>query len=373
LKTILIFTAGFGEGHNTAARNLRDALLHESDGAVSVEVIDFYALAYGSANNLARRLYLTVINKTPRLWNALYRLLDRPGWFESTLFLQHKLKRLMADTLTMKNPAAVCCTYPGYNYLLAGLKKNFHHATLVTDSISVNSIWHRADTDAYIVPNESTAAVMRKHGVPAEKLHPLGFPAQLDFALPERRLSVPDPADGQAKILYIINSGKDTAPALVRQLLTLGGITLTVTVGRDEKLRARLQDLTADAADRVEILGWTNQIPQLLMTHHLVITKAGGATTQEAIAAECPVIFSQMVPGQEEGNWELLRRADAGYLAADHEEIPLLVKTIFENHASRWRQLRANLRRVNRPDSALQAARFLLEKIIDPPPAQTPP
>ncbi|MDR1192266.1 MAG: hypothetical protein LBK60_11500 [Verrucomicrobiales bacterium] len=374
MKTILILTAGFGEGHNTAARNLRDALLHESAGAVRVEILDLYALAHGPANALARRLYLGAINHAPRLWNTCYRLLDRPGWFEATLFLQRKLKRLMADTLALKNPAAVCCTYPGYNYLLAGGPKNFFHATLVTDSISVNSIWHRAATDAYLVPNEPTAAVMRDHGVPAEKLHPLGFPVQLDFALPDRRptAATADPADGRAKILYIVNSGKDTAPALVKRLLTVSGVTLTVTVGRDEKLRARLQDLTVSARDRVDILGWTDQIPRLLMTHHLVITKAGGATTQEAIAAECPVIFNQMVPGQEEGNWELLRRADAGELATGHEEIPLLVNRIFENDARRWHQLRANLRRINRPAAALEIARFLLRRISGEPPLSLP-
>jgi hypothetical protein len=51
------------------------------------------------------------------------------------------------------------------------------------------------------------------------------------------------------------------------------------------------------------------------MTHHVVISKAGGATTQEAIAARCPMIVNQIVPGQEEGNYELLRRTGAGALA----------------------------------------------------------
>jgi len=367
LKTILIFTAGFGEGHNTAARNLRDALLYQTDGGVEVEVLDLYDLAYGKTNDFARRLYLTAINKTPRLWNWFYKLLDRPGLFEATLFLQDKLKQVMEQTLAAKNPVAVCCTYPGYNYLIGqlvteGMPKNFFHATMVTDSISINSIWHRAASDAYIVPNEATAAVMQEKGVPRDKLHAFGFPVQLDFALPERRLVANDPAHGARKVLYIINSGKDIAPALVRQLLAIDGITLTVTVGRDDKLRERIGQLIAGNESRVEIIGWTNQIPQLLMTHHLVITKAGGATTQEAVAAECPVIFSQMVPGQEEGNWELLRRADAGYLVTDYRKIPAVVAAIFRDDARRWRELRANLHKINRPESALDAARFLLQQ-----------
>jgi processive 1,2-diacylglycerol beta-glucosyltransferase len=51
------------------------------------------------------------------------------------------------------------------------------------------------------------------------------------------------------------------------------------------------------------------------MSHHVVISKAGGATTREAIAARCPMLVSQIVPGQEEGNYELLRRHGVGALA----------------------------------------------------------
>jgi len=64
-------------------------------------------------------------------------------------------------------------------------------------------------------------------------------------------------------------------------------VHLTVTVGRDPDLRTKLIERTRKHADRVRVLGWTNQMPELLMSHHLVIGKAGGATVQEAIAARC--------------------------------------------------------------------------------------
>ena len=41
MKKILILTAAFGDGHNTAARNIRDALEHLCDD-VKVEVLDLF-------------------------------------------------------------------------------------------------------------------------------------------------------------------------------------------------------------------------------------------------------------------------------------------------------------------------------------------
>ena len=46
-------------------------------------------------------------------------------------------------------------------------------------------------------------------------------------------------------------------------------------------------------------------MPELMMSNHLVISKAGSAIVQEAIAARCPMIINQVIPGQEEGNAEL--------------------------------------------------------------------
>ncbi|MBV9300036.1 MAG: diacylglycerol kinase, partial [Verrucomicrobia bacterium] len=46
MKKILIFTAGFGEGHNTAARNIRDAVEHIAPDEAKVEVLDLFDACY---------------------------------------------------------------------------------------------------------------------------------------------------------------------------------------------------------------------------------------------------------------------------------------------------------------------------------------
>jgi len=55
-------------------------------------------------------------------------------------------------------------------------------------------------------------------------------------------------------------------------------------------------------AIRVRILGWTNEMPQLLMSHHLLIGKAGGATGPGNYRCGLPMIINQVIPGRIEGN-----------------------------------------------------------------------
>jgi processive 1,2-diacylglycerol beta-glucosyltransferase len=114
---------------------------------------------------------------------------------------------------------------------------------------------------------------------------------------------------------------------------------------------------------RADILGWTDQIPNLLMTHHVVVSKAGGATTQEAIAARCPMVVNQVVPGQEEGNCELLLRHGAGALATTPAAVIETLRRAFSDGASGWRAWRAALEPMARPDAARTIAALVLAHV----------
>ena len=158
----------------------------------------------------------------------------------------------------------------------------------------------------------------------------------------------------------MINAGKSVAPEIVARLLDLGDLHLTVTVGRDETLRERV--LAAAAGRDLEIHGWTPHMPELLMSHHLLIGKAGGAAVQETIAAQTPMLITQVVPGQEEGNARLLIENGCGALCPTPELIAAKVRHLFANDAAAWRRWQTNIERISRPDAALQIARFVAGK-----------
>jgi processive 1,2-diacylglycerol beta-glucosyltransferase len=117
---------------------------------------------------------------------------------------------------------------------------------------------------------------------------------------------------------------------------------------------------TQKIRERVQILGWTNQMPMLMRSHHLIIGKAGGATVQEAIAAGCPMIVNQVIPGQEEGNAQLIRDLQLGAIAESSREMVTCVEQAFAHEALRWRDWRANVGKLSKPDAALRIAELAL-------------
>lgn len=369
---VLIFTAGYGEGHNAAARALAAACDAEH-GPGTARIVDLFALAKPRFNQVARRAYLATINGAPKLWSRLYAWLDRSNIVPRVLWLLGRERRLLAQIIADERPTVLCSTYPVYSFLLARLAadgvKLPPHYNVVTDSISINSLWWRAGAAGWFVPNPDSAEVMQRGGVDGARLHVTGFPVPAFFGDQAAHLSPPDlTTPGNApRILYIINSGTNHAAETAQRLLDEKDWEVTIAVGRDELLRRELTLLAADRALPAHILGWTDQIPHLLMTHHVVISKAGGATTQEAIAARCPMIVNQIVPGQEEGNYELLRRTGAGALAETPDAVLSTLRSAFADRGLVWRQWRAALAPIVRNDAARVIAQHLLN-----PAARTP-
>jgi processive 1,2-diacylglycerol beta-glucosyltransferase len=365
MKKILIFTAGFGEGHNTAARNIRDALELVAHDEVSIQIVDLFDRCYGKLNEFLRKAYIAAINRTPRVWGKIYSVIDGTQFVESNMMMLTKMKRSMTDLLSQIEPDAIVSTYPLYNYVIdeaypEGEPRPFSQITVVTDSITVNSVWYRCASDYFIVANDDTAAVLRAGGVTDDRIRIFGFPVTHRFAeMIDTRFSSSD--TGPRRVLYMINSGKKEAPALVRRLARRPDIRLTVTVGRDTTLRREIEAEVKAPVHPIEILGWTTKMPELLTSHHLIITKAGGATVQEAIAARTPVIISQVVPGQEEGNARLIVENDCGRLAPDPDAIVDALDAAFADGGAELNRWVDNISRLSRPDASLQIARFILD------------
>jgi processive 1,2-diacylglycerol beta-glucosyltransferase len=356
VKKILILTASFGEGHNSAARGVRDGLARVAPDA-QVELRDLFAEVYCQLNERVRKTYLALINRWPRSWGIVYRWLDRKEQFDKDFAKFSRLKKHLAHLLESFQPDAVVSTFPPYPYLLRQISPtpSCQNVVVVTDSITVNAIWYRAPGDYFLVPNEQSAAVVRAGGVPAEKIRVFGFPVSPKFAdlTRDRRARLPP----RPRVLYMINAGTRKAPETVTRLLELN-IHLTVTVGRDEKLRNAIEAVTSDR--KIEIVGWTDQLPCMLNENDLLIAKAGGATVQETIAAGCPIIINHIVSGQEEGNARLIVETNSGVIARSPAATVAQVQCAFADDAKRWHEWAANIGELSRPHASLDIARFLL-------------
>lgn len=358
---ILIITAAFGEGHNSAARNLSAALGIRN--ATSL-VADPCLLASPHATAVLQWGYRMATTHFHRIWEKIYHATDKYDFSRPNLPFMRGPERHLSTLISEYKPTAIAATYPVYPYFI---ERHFKETgtripvfTLVTDSIEINASWLRAPTDFFLVTDQTTLETMRCRGIPEEKIISTGFAVNPAFS----QLS-PLPADDPCqpfRVLYFPTAKKPFLRRHSRALLDADPrVRLTIVMGKNVRLlHSRARQIRAAHPGRVRLLGWTRKIPALLTSHHLVVGKAGGATVHEAIAATTPMLIHHLVPGQEEGNLRLLQQLGAGDLAETPAELTRALSQILANNQSRWRKMKTSLAAHNRNDGALAAADFIL-------------
>ena len=367
MRRVLILTAGFGEGHNAAARGLKEGFDSLGD-EFQTEVMDLFEPAFGRFYQKSRRDYLWLVNHAPRVWAAIYSVLDRLPVLRFLARFLTPLRGELVRALSQFRPDVIVSVYPVYGYVLEAAVRDagigpVKSYVMITDSITVNSVWLRCGADVFCVANEDTAQVLLAAGVPREKVRVSGFPVSLRFADVGLKREDPLVDGGLPRVLFMVNGQRERAVLLVERLLRQGGIELSVTVGKDEELGRRLVELAARMGRDLRVLGWVENVPGLIRSHHLLIGKAGGAMVQEALAGCVPMLVTQILPGQEEGNARLILQNGCGAFCPTNEVVASTVERVFENGASVWFQMHRHVIALSRPAAARDAAEWIRGQI----------
>jgi processive 1,2-diacylglycerol beta-glucosyltransferase len=366
MTKVLILTAAFGEGHNAAARSLQAACRSEN---IDADVVDLFSKAHRGSYEQSRKAYLRLVNDAPWIWGAFYHLLHHLPLEHWLPFHLAPLRDALQSSLREFQPTIVLSVYPLYAALFESLSLSHsaavaskpHFFTVVTDSITINAIWYRSGNDPLLLPNADTERVLEKAGVPRSRLRVSGFPVCPRFA--DSIAPRPDPADlPRPKVLIMVNGQPERALALFEHLQAQKRYHLTITVGHNETLRDKLLQSLDPSEPPPTILGWVDNVPLLLRSHHVLIGKAGGATVQETLAAATPMIMTQIFPGQEQGNAQLLIERDCGAFCPTAESVASTLDSWFRDNATRWRQLHQNALQLGRPQAAVETVRWILNQ-----------
>ncbi|MDX1679521.1 MAG: hypothetical protein R3242_02210 [Akkermansiaceae bacterium] len=360
---ILIVTAAFGEGHNSAARNMGLAL--DAEGAVC-QVADPCLIGAPMITSVLSKAYRWVTNRMPMVWYWIYKSTDRYDFSKRQLPVLRFPEKAMGRLIDQFKPDAIVSTYPIYPYFLKrirqGVDGKLPMLTVVTDSMEINAAWLRSPSDWWLVTDAKTRERMNPP-VPTEKIVATGFPVHPTFATLDAVAD--DDSCDPFRVLYFPTAKKSLLSSHGKALLDASPeIRLTIVMGRNvRKLYRRAKALKEAYPGRVRLIGWTRRVPQLLARHHVVVGKAGGATVHEAIAARCPMLIHHLVPGQEEGNLQLLESIGGGALADSPRLLKGKVISLLANEAGGWREMKRGLARHDCRDGAQVAARFVLQQI----------
>jgi processive 1,2-diacylglycerol beta-glucosyltransferase len=365
---VLLLSASSGAGHVRAAQALEKAFA--SRGDCSVEHIDTIQYVSKLFQGIYDRTYIAMVRNAPELMGVLYDRTDQP-W-------NHPKRRLAMDRLNAQpmirmlkrlQPDLCVATHflPGeiLAWLIAKKKLRTRNAIVVTD-YDVHALWLCRTVDRYYVALEESAEYMAAVGVPRATVRITGIPIDpvfakaVDRAAARKRLNL----DADAAVVLVSAGGEGVGPIeqLVRDLLGAERPWQIVAVaGRSEKMRRHLEELSRRAgslrggASRLCAVGFTTEMDQYMAAADLMVSKAGGLTTSEALARALPMVLIEPIPGQEERNADHLLEAGAAIRCNNLPVAAWKVGALLENPA-RLRCMQEAARRAARPNAAADIA-----------------
>jgi UDP-N-acetylglucosamine:LPS N-acetylglucosamine transferase len=113
----------------------------------------------------------------------------------------------------------------------------------------------------------------------------------------------------------------------------------------------------------IKVLGFVEDVADLLRSADVVVTKAGGVTLAEAFCCGVPVVVHDAVPGQETGNLEYVLQQGASRYAERPDDLVQIMRELLVDPTKRAELAQRGVM-LARPDAARRIAENVLARLV---------
>ncbi len=362
-KRVLILSSTMGQGHMSASNAIKQGFEYLYGKDFQIDIIDFYETIGPLFNKAMLKAYEGSTKYWPEFYQAFFESTDNQWPIKLLNVINYPLNASRISKLfETYNPQIIISTFPIWDYLARLITKKLpikYFISVVTDSISIHNAWVTGKPDFQIVANHETAISLKKLGTKDEKIKVLGFPVKIEFSTPINKnhfFADYNLNPNNFTIVFLPTSEKTNIT--IKQVEEIHEnfpkTNLFVICGRNKDLYPKLAKFNKQ--DNIRIINWTNQMANFIKTADVIITKAGGATIMECIAAKKPMIITQIIPGQEMGNAELIKQYNLGIIQKSAKmSLTESLNYIQKNYS----HFTAPLKKISKPEANLEIAKFI--------------
>lgn len=336
-RRVLLVSADLGDGHNAAARAIRECLENSWPGC-ETERVDALRVMGRWVSWLIRSVYHFEITRAPWIYQFFYDALRRHRWFERAAkrLTGSLCGRRLASAIKRFDPDLIVSTYPvasgGLHWLRRNRRLRVPTCTFITD-FAAHPFW--------VFPGVDVHCVMHEISVP--DVVALGVHGDVRVVAPPVR-SVFRPGDRDEAVLRLglrldafvalVTGGAWGVGALEEAVAGLleGGERFQVVVvcGRNEGLLKRLRALGVPR-ERLVPIGFTDAMAELMVAADVVIVNAGGLTSFEAFATNRPLVLFRPIAGHGKASAALMERAGLAVVCANTTDLLREVRRLDED------------------------------------------
>jgi UDP-N-acetylglucosamine:LPS N-acetylglucosamine transferase len=373
IPKILIISSDTGGGHRSAAAAIVAGVQKFLDSeSYAIRVVRAVEESHHIAAKLVR-LYNWLLRNRQHWMKYYYWVLNRIRPDRREFFYERSVG-YVKGLFERWCPHIVVSVHPLTQHIFGRVLRELNLAdriplvSVVTDPCY--GFWKGWACDAvtlYLVASEDARRQLIDYGVSPERIKISGMPVHPKFSWPgEEAAQAARSALGldPEKFTVFVNAGwigGGNIPQIFRELvrgeLDVQAIFLA---GKNEDLRVAAESIAKEAPFPIKVIGYSDEIEQLMSAANVMISKLGGLTTFEALACRVPIIadvITDPMP-QEAGTARLIAQRGAGVMLNRASDVVSEVRRMMEDevHYSRMRAATVGLAIPN-------ATRYIVEEI----------
>ena len=371
-RRVCILTLGVGTGHLRASEAVQRAL-YDANDPIEVKLIDALESARRWFHWLYVYPYWWMLRNAPGLWRAVFERRQRlqhrstaPHWV-----FRRGCRKVLSQIGDLTPHLVIVTEIGAAEIATLGRREGWFNAPIlaVQTDYQTEPPWVQPEIDAYCVASEEARGQLIGWGVLPNRVMLCGIPVDAAFALPLDRAELMQALGLDTRLPVVLVMGGGMGPVPLDSVVTSlercnAPMQVLAVAGHDRALRHRLEMLRGRVAMDLHLFGWTENVPELMAVSDLLITKPGGLTTAEALAAGLPMILTHPIPGPEERHVRYLSQNGVALHAETLNDIPRLASRLLSS-PDELHEIRRRAREWSRPDAAhaiAQVAVALLEK-----------
>jgi len=350
---IIIAYASCGTGHRRAAEAIYN-YFKENCPAHDLKIID----ALQKTNFIFRKVYsngyLFLVNHALWLWHFCFWLTSIKAFRPITNILIPVINRLNAKNLSKflikERPDFIISTHffpPEVAAYLKKIKKlNSKLITVITD-FGIHPLWISGGTDMYIVASNFSKEQLILAGAREDIIKDFGIPIDTKFSKQYERNILCKKFDIEPNKFTILISTGSFGICQVEEIVDslYKEVRILVVCAHNKILYARLKKRNYP---NVRILGFIDNMQELMAISDIIITKPGGLTISESLAMGLLPIFIAAIPGQETENAKILAKKSIGINIKDVGSLKDIVLD-FRDHTGKLKNMKEKINELKKP------------------------
>lgn len=339
--------------------------LGDIDPAIECETVDSYEYAASVFAKVVADGYIGMVKTVPRVYAYFYGRVERTRKIPAArrFVNAHTAANLHAFVERTK-PDLVVCTHAFPCGVMSEYKRHFDPTLpvvgIVTDYV-VHPFWLYPNINAYAVTTPEMGRTLVARGILPERVLLSGIPVDARFGQPrlgKRALRAELGLPLDRHIVLIMGGGIGIGPldTMMRALASVREpLAAAVIVGRNGRAEKRVLEAAERTSYPLRVFGFVENVYDFMHASDVLLSKPGGLTSSEALAARLPMVLVKPLPGPEERNARYLLAREAA-LAATSGEISNTVADLLGSPEHRG-ALQAKIELLRRPDAARAVAR----------------